>query len=172
MKLALETLYQHTTEEGDCMLWNHSLNSDGYPQARIDGDTVNVRQWVFAQTGKTKKAGWCLSTRCGNKDCVNPEHLMQITRSSANVAAYKTGRRNVATERATRRATAAKIGGVWAPKLTIEQAREIRALLSSGITQTELAKRYGVSRSTIGGIWSGKRWKEETFSVFTWAHAA
>lgn len=154
------------------MLWNHSLNSDGYPQARIDGETVNVRRWVFAQTGKTKKTGWCLSTRCGHRTCVNPEHLFQITRSSANVATYRSGRRNVATERAARRATAAKIGGVWAPKLTIEQVREIRTLLSSGITQTELARRYGVGRSTIGGIWSGKRWKEETFSVFTWAHAA
>ena len=37
------------------MLWMHGLNNDGYPQARIDGTTRNVRKFIFdfwAETGR------------------------------------------------------------------------------------------------------------------------
>jgi hypothetical protein len=42
-------------------------------------------------------------------------------------------------------------------KLTIEKVREIRALLGT-LTQTEIAKRYGVGPSVISRINSGNAW--------------
>lgn len=43
-------------------------------------------------------------------------------------------------------------------KLTDDQVREIRSLLSQGELPGDVAKRYGVSRPTIIYIRDGKRW--------------
>lgn len=44
-------------------------------------------------------------------------------------------------------------------KLTEQQAKEIYALQGTGQKATEVAKRYGVSSETIGGIWRKKYWQ-------------
>lgn len=43
-------------------------------------------------------------------------------------------------------------------KLTDGDVREIRRLVAQGVTQREIGRRYGVSRSTIGLIVRGKTW--------------
>jgi len=45
-------------------------------------------------------------------------------------------------------------------KLTMEKAREIRALRLSGTTFRELAAKFCVSEGTIGFVLNGKQWKE------------
>jgi DNA-binding XRE family transcriptional regulator len=46
-------------------------------------------------------------------------------------------------------------------KLTLAQARELRALYArGGITQTTLATRYGVDQSTVSSLVRGRTWKE------------
>lgn len=47
-------------------------------------------------------------------------------------------------------------------KLTEQQVIEILNLKNSGIFGKDLAKRYGVHKSSIYGIWSGKYWKHVT----------
>lgn len=49
--------------------------------------------------------------------------------------------------------------GCHKARLTDEQVNEIRRLLSNGVFQKDIAKQYGVSRSTIGEINRGKTWK-------------
>jgi len=43
-------------------------------------------------------------------------------------------------------------------ELTPKQVREIRVLSKSGFTQKELGRKFGVHRSTIGDVITGKRW--------------
>jgi hypothetical protein len=58
--------------------------------------------------------------------------------------------------------------GRWLPgelspnhKLTMEQARAIRAeYAAGGVTQTELAERYGMGQSAISDLLLGRSWKE------------
>lgn len=53
-------------------------------------------------------------------------------------------------------------GEVWyAPKLTLEQAREIRYLRSQGMKLKDIAKMYGVKASTIGKIVNNQMYKEK-----------
>lgn len=49
-----------------------------------------------------------------------------------------------------------KNGGV---ELTEQKVKEIRVLLEKGWTQRRIAKKFGVCKSTIGYIYSGKTWK-------------
>jgi HNH endonuclease/NUMOD4 motif-containing protein len=53
---------------------------------------------------------------------------------------------------------AVKHRGSWQRKLTEQHVREIRKLLAGGVTQVEVAKRYGVSQPAIGQIKSGQIW--------------
>lgn len=53
-----------------------------------------------------------------------------------------------------------KIGRHTAAKLTKEQVLEIKELLKQGIKQEDIAKIYGVSRTPISHINSGKSWKD------------
>ncbi len=46
------------------------------------------------------------------------------------------------------------------PKLTPELVKEIRQLASTGIKQVELARRFDVTASTIGGIVHRRIWKK------------
>jgi hypothetical protein len=45
-------------------------------------------------------------------------------------------------------------------KLTRQQVKEIRRLVKAGGNQTELAKRYGIARSTIGCVVTVGTWKD------------
>jgi DNA-binding XRE family transcriptional regulator len=48
-------------------------------------------------------------------------------------------------------------------KLTWANVREIRAAKQTrGITQAALARKFGVSPSTVTAVWQGRNWKEET----------
>ena len=85
--------------------------------------------------------------RCDNRICVNPEHLFLGT-SADNLADMTTkGRR-------------ARVGhpGASNPsaKLTADDAAAIRSATS--LHWRELAKRYGVGKTTIYGIRSGRLW--------------
>lgn len=43
-------------------------------------------------------------------------------------------------------------------KLTAEEVREIRTLVAGGARQADVAKRYGMNRSTICNIVKGRTW--------------
>lgn len=48
----------------------------------------------------------------------------------------------------------------WACKLTEDQVLEIRKLYSEGMTQTAIAKIYGLTIAAIGKVVHRKRWKD------------
>ena len=81
---------------------------------------------------------------CDNPPCVNPDHLFVGTYSDNALDAHAKGRLK---GRPTR-------GGHL---LTPTKVLEIRA--AQGVRQIDLAARYGVSRSMISHIRTGRNWK-------------
>lgn len=62
--------YKKVIKTEGCWIWQGSLNNSGYGQHR---------RWYTRLVGKPKP-GMHLDHLCGNRWCVNPEHLEEVTR--------------------------------------------------------------------------------------------
>lgn len=147
-------IWEKVDEIGDCLIWKASDNGHGNPQfkSRATGRAVLVRRYVMEMHGIKLKRMEPLGCRCGDTNCINPEHLYK---SSTKAIAKAAARRGAFSSpvRASRIANTKRKAG----KLTIEQAREIRVSTESAAA---LALKFGVNRSLINGIRAGTRWKD------------
>jgi hypothetical protein len=92
--------------------------------------------------------GLSVCHHCDVENCVRPSHLF-IGTTGDNVA-----------DRDAKGHTARPFGELNPQaKLTTSSVRKIRALLHGGLSQTQIAAQFGVSRSTIGQIKDGKGWR-------------
>jgi len=92
-------------------------------------------------------AGKCVLHRYDNPSCVNPHHLFLGTMVDNQQDMIKKGRANKA--RGERQGNS---------KLTEQDVHEIRAMLARDISQTVIAEKYDVARTTIGSINTGTNW--------------
>ena len=121
-----------------CWIWTRSLNR-GY--GRIDHKGAHVVSWEL-HNGRKVKDGYVLhhKFKCGNKKCVNPMHLQEMTEAE-HLSLHNSGENNPNS------------------KLTEKIVLEIRADWATGkYTQQQLAEKYDVSRSLIGLIVNRKIW--------------
>ena len=132
-----------------CWPWVGALSSKRYGNFRIGGRK--------GATHKARRVSWLLSNgsipdglwvchRCDNPRCVRPDHLFLGTPKANSDDRDAKGRgRNGELH-----------GG---SRLTVRQVREIRRLYKAGrFLQREIGVQFGVRRSTVGLITSGKRW--------------
>lgn len=150
-KPLIELIRKHVIEEGDCWNWTGALQPCGsVPTMNFRGKVGAVRRFILEDQGV--ELGKRLATyTCGNKHCVNPEHVAPITRRALQVRnarelgyASNPARRKKLSDNARKRA-----------KITQEIADEIRA--ADG-TQREKAERYGLGQATISRIMLNKCW--------------
>lgn len=154
--LSWRQLIARCTEEGDCLLWNQGLVSSGYPQARIDGRSQLVARYVYVHLlGKELRKGYVLTTRCGNKLCLAPCCLMQITYSERMRRSYASGARSTATEYASRQRRAVEQG---IAKCSLEIAEDIRANRMH-VPSKQLAAELGVGRTAVDDMKAGRTWR-------------
>jgi hypothetical protein len=156
-----QTLHDRCTEEGNCRLWNGSLNSAGHPTASINGKNTLVRRYVLEhlmdkRLGRTNRA----ATYCNNPVCCSERCLFVSSPSAVLKRAYVTLMQNPA-ELHKRRQFSVKAGFA---KLNMEKADQIRA---SQEAPKVLAERFGVSTNSIYEIRRGHSWRRSTAnSVF------
>jgi hypothetical protein len=121
-----------------CWEWNGSKNHQGY--GRMGGNEAGIPHRAHRIYYERAKGpiphGLDLDHLCRNRGCVNPDHLEAVSRATNLRRGYRT-------------------------KLTEEKVREIRERLSrGGITQSCLAKEYGVGETMIGAIKHNRKWKD------------
>jgi len=141
----------------DCWEWTGALGGDRYGhrygQIGISGKIVRAHRVSWELANGPIPKGICVLHHCDNPSCVNPSHLFLGTKLDNAQDAIKKGRYvNLRGE------------DNGAAELTEQDVHEIRQMLGRGIPQRVIAKKYGVSKSTVTRIGAGKTWgwlKEE-----------
>lgn len=95
-------------------------------------------------------AGMFVCHKCDNPPCVNPEHLFLGTNRDNILDAVAKGRHWTRPPRG--EAASAAI-------LTEKKVLRIRASHAAGMSQSQLAKRYGVAVSTVSAAVTRRTWK-------------
>ena len=129
-----------------CLLWTAARLAEGYGVFSIRHKTVRANKWALEQKlGRPLRDGMQACHSCDNPPCVEPSHLYEGT-------PVQNGRDKVVRDR--------QPWGENAPgaKLTEEQARDVARQVATGVSQTEVARRFGVNQSTVSRIVRGERW--------------
>lgn len=154
-RITLKTIHDRCDEVGECWIWKDAVGKQGYPIMRLrPGGCLLVRRVAVALDGRPAAARQPVTCTCDEKRCCNPKHLKPSTPSAVAKAAAARGSFSTRS-RAAKIAAGKRSSG--AAKLTLEQAREIRASEDTGPV---LAERYGVNRSLIGSIRRGVAWRD------------
>ncbi len=153
IEIKMERLTEKTNE---CWLWKGGCNRNGY--GMITHDNINWLAhrlaWVLANGVKIDK-GVVVRHKCDNPRCVNPSHLClgEQTDNIQDMVLRKRqnffGRRNQL-----------QIGERNpAAKLTEKQVIEIRSRRKQGEPLLSLAVEFGISKSYVGNLAAGRKWK-------------
>ena len=151
----IERIRRHVDEVGDCWEWTGALQPGApTPVMRYKQRTSQVRRFIALAQGKPLD-GKLATCKCRNELCVNPDHVIVVTRKRLQAMVAK--ERNYATHPARMKkiSDAARARG----KLTLELALEIREAEGP---QREIALRYGITQATVHAIKSGKTWRDYT----------
>lgn len=139
----LQTISDFSDKENNCYIWRGGKHRQNYAMMRYEGEMRTVHS-VIAELKygerPTKYTGTRVTRTCGNKLCVNPDHIIIEEASKIKRRRYHCKDR----------------------KITQEQARDIRKRYAEGkrgITKI-LAKEYNVSTHTIYATIGNRLYKE------------
>ena len=143
-----------------CWLWMGGVNDKNYGRVDVGGRMCAAHRVSYcAFVGPV--AEWLMVRhRCDNPPCVNPDHLTPGTHAQ-NMADRAARNR---TAKGARHGMSLHPGSVsrgemqGSAKLTDEDVRRIRSAVGSGERGTAVARRFGVSQSTVSLIKLGKHW--------------
>ena len=131
----------------ECWPWTGYVNAKGYGRLlRGQNGRIYAHRAAWVIANGPIPDGLILRHACDNPACCNPAHLLLGTYQD-NVNDAVSRRRHSYGERAPQ------------ARLTLEQVLAIRALLSEGMSQPQVAARFGMSRSAIGHIAQGSTWR-------------
>lgn len=122
-------------------------NGPGYGVIKIAGKTYNTHRVSWLMHFGDIPAGLMVCHRCDNRVCVRPDHFFLGTgKDNAQDAASK-GRMFRAQ---------GELGAN--AKLTDQQVLEIRQLAADGMSSREIGERFGMFRTSISDVVSGRSW--------------
>ena len=135
----------------DCWEWMGSRRPAGYGRLRDErGTPYRAHRISYRLLVGDIPDGFCVCHHCDNPGCVKPSHLFVDTQEE-NIRDRESKGRGAAPP---------VLRGEDRPdaKLTEQDVREIRRRLSFGESQRSLAIRFGVSRTAVSAISSGRNW--------------
>jgi hypothetical protein len=119
-----------------CWVWQRALSGPAHSRYGVlkrNGKRIKAHRFYFEKFKGQIPDGLYMDHLCGNKLCVNPDHLEAVT-PAVNVQRSKRA------------------------KLNWDNVREIRRL-ANDFTRKELAARFGVAAPVISNIVLGKAWR-------------
>lgn len=133
-----------------CWDWIGSLQANGYACVSFGWKKMLAHRFSYTVFVGPIPDGMCVLHKCDNRRCTNPKHLFLGTLDDNNKDMWTKGR-----------------GKTWktppgercpTSKLTDLQVERIREALARGDTKISIAKKFGVSKSCIKSIHSGRTW--------------
>lgn len=153
MKELIDRVRLHIEEIGDCWEWTGAMQSSApTPMINYKRKSQPVRRLLAQHMGKVI-TGKLVTCKCRNELCVNPDHLLVVTRKRLQEMVSKERKYTSNPVRMRKLADKARAHG----KLTAELAAEIRDADGS---QRSIAAQYGVSQSTVSVIKRGRTWRD------------
>lgn len=145
-------LARRTITASGCWEWTGARDNHGYGRIHVPGLSRSFKVHRLAAVvwhGTDPTWPGDVMHRCDNPPCFNPEHVLPATRETNLKDAASKGRM----ARGERQNFA---------KLTADAVAEIYRRGMAGEMQKTLAFEYGVSRTTVGQIFSGYTWTHVT----------
>lgn len=145
-----QRFFEKVSKTGECWLWTGARMKNGYGKIIINRKEAKAHRVSWELAHGPIPDGISVLHRCDTPPCVRPSHLFLGTQAD-----------NMADMAAKKRGTGWPHKGAKVPgaKLNEDQVREIRRLLYTGITQTELGRQFGVTNGAIHLIANRKNWK-------------
>lgn len=141
--LSKDRFFTNVKVVGNCWEWQ-GCKVLGYGVMYHNKKTIRAHRFSYLIHKGTLDSELFICHTCDNKRCVNPDHLYQGTRFDNAQDALQRGLLKCGEKS-------------HIAKLRKEQVLEI---LKSKVTLTELARRYGVGKSTIQRIKKRESWKQ------------
>ena len=133
----------------ECWLWTASIASHGYGCLRVDGKTRTAHTLAWELSRGPIPAGMFVCHHCDVKACCNPAHLFLGTAADNAQDMGRKGRHPGNGLRGDRHPNA---------RLTSEIVASIRTSVAVGVSQSEMARRVGVTVAQVNNIIRGKQW--------------
>lgn len=132
----------------DCWGWRGSKGKNGYSYLGVSGQSRLAHRLSYELHVGHIPTGVFVCHHCDNPGCCNPAHLFLGTQAD--------NMKDCATKGRTRRTPTIQGEGHYRAKVTQADVRDIR---TSSASQSDLARKYGLSRSSIAAIKTRKSWK-------------
>lgn len=131
-----------------CWLWIRYRNKDGYGRFMFEGRVWNAHRISYRLHYGDIPQGQEVMHVCDNPPCVNPAHLKTGTHREniRDMLEKKRGRSPVGTQSPN-------------AKITPEAVRQIRTLSKQGVHQKLIAKRFGITQSTVSKVVLRLAWR-------------
>lgn len=132
-------------DKGCFECYSHAPNAFGYPEYHFNNKKTTVHRYIYEECFGYVDKGLFILHSCDNRRCINPEHL--------RVGTHLENMKDM-----TARGRQCKGSDSPHAKLTEVDIVEIRSLIEKKKSDTEIARKFNVSRTTIGYIRRGKTW--------------
>lgn len=129
-------------EPSGCWHWTGQKNAAGYGMIWKDRKAQRAHRISYALFRGPLNADQVVCHHCDNPQCVNPDHLFKGTRLDNNRDAAKKGRTPLGEKHGNSKLTEA----------------QVRLIKHSSKSLSILAKKFGVSKTTINNIKRGRGW--------------
>lgn len=149
-----ERFWDKVQKTPTCWLWTGCI-WHGYGRWKVAGKSLGAHRVSYELAYGFIPDGFVVHNRCGNRACVNPQHLEAVSYHDNTMAAIAKG-----THHLWQPGEWPKGEQVGVAKLTAQDVLDIRRLYASGeLGYRRLGRKFGVDRANIKKIVKRQAWR-------------